>query len=496
VAPFDRCPVGDRMQWKSVAKWMCGLVKQIASLWRVCHALGQEESIMTESPKLHLGWRQDVSDARVPVYLNAKEMTAHTAIIAQSGSGKSFMLGRLLEEIVLKTRARVLILDPNSDFARFSTVDAHAWEDPGRKPWFDQEDTKTSFSGIWDQLRFSVLTQRSPVAEPNTEIAPVSISWPPLAFAEKAAYLGLSLRTTPAECHVLQLAERAQQDFQRMYGGNYDLTHWDEFVACLWSCLSQGGAPMAGWPYETVVKSFSEKPSAAAALTVDGRMLHLLGLGIWDRTSQSGSLQERMEVLGRGHSAPKVICLDLGSLERHEQQHVATAAALNALWNGARASWLEAMREEASQDKRCPVFVVIDEAHNLAPKRAISASIEPVIDSLVRIAMEGRKYGLFLILVTQRPGRLNNSLISQCENLCLMKMSNFADLEFVQKSFGFLSPGLASKALTFKKGDALVAGRFIEEPRYIRSAPRRTTEGGRSLQDFWLQLPQTPASGS
>jgi len=43
-------------------------------------------------------------------------LKAHTLIVGQSGSGKSFMLGRFLEEIAAKTSARMVILDPNSDF--------------------------------------------------------------------------------------------------------------------------------------------------------------------------------------------------------------------------------------------------------------------------------------------------------------------------------------------------------------------------------------------
>jgi DNA helicase HerA-like ATPase len=158
---------------------------------------------------------------------------------------------------------------------------------------------------------------------------------------------------------------------------------------------------------------------------------------------------------------------------------------------------MDAMQRDPSKDDRCPVIVVIDEAHNLAPAEPASESVVPVIDALVRIAMEGRKYGLFLLLVTQRPGRLNASLISQCDNLCLMKMSNHADLGLVEKSFGFLPAGLASRALDFEVGQVLLAGKFIDRQQTARAAPRRTVEGGRSLRDdYWLQdpVPEPPAT--
>src|SRR5688500_9218398 len=51
-------------------------------------------------------------------------MATHTAIVAQSGSGKSFFLGRLIEELLLRTKARCLIFDPNADFRRAHEVEA------------------------------------------------------------------------------------------------------------------------------------------------------------------------------------------------------------------------------------------------------------------------------------------------------------------------------------------------------------------------------------
>jgi hypothetical protein len=66
-------------------------------------------------------------------------MANHTAIIAQSGSGKSFFLGRLIEEIVLKTRARCIIFDPNADFRKFDEVEK---------------------DGLWKKAKYDLLTRR------------------------------------------------------------------------------------------------------------------------------------------------------------------------------------------------------------------------------------------------------------------------------------------------------------------------------------------------
>ena len=61
------------------------------------------------------------------VRIPTKKMDKHTVIIAQSGSGKSFFLGRLIEEIMLKSKERCLILDPNGDFRRINEIDEELW---------------------------------------------------------------------------------------------------------------------------------------------------------------------------------------------------------------------------------------------------------------------------------------------------------------------------------------------------------------------------------
>lgn len=62
------------------------------------------------------------------VAIRPKDMATHSLIVAQSGSGKSFFLGRLIEELLLHTRAKCVIFDPNADFGRVDTVqDAGMW---------------------------------------------------------------------------------------------------------------------------------------------------------------------------------------------------------------------------------------------------------------------------------------------------------------------------------------------------------------------------------
>jgi hypothetical protein len=60
-------------------------------------------------------------------------MANHTVIVAQSGSGKSYFLGRIVEELLLKTKSRVLVFDPNADFRKISEViGPDGWKDKAK----------------------------------------------------------------------------------------------------------------------------------------------------------------------------------------------------------------------------------------------------------------------------------------------------------------------------------------------------------------------------
>ena len=128
--------------------------------------------------------------------------------------------------------------------------------------------------------------------------------------------------------------------------------------------------------------------------------------------------------------------------------------------------------------RREPVAIVIDEAHNVCPAEPDDPLTALATADAVRIAGEGRKFGLYLIVVTQRPQKVHENVLSQCDNLVLMRMNSTADLGHVARVFSFVPPGLVDRAATFAQGEALVAGKIASHPALIRFGARITEEGG------------------
>ena len=77
-----------------------------------------------------------------------------------------------------------------------------------------------------------------------------------------------------------------------------------------------------------------------------------------------------------------------------------------------------------------PIFVVLEEAHNFAPadQGGFSSGI------IERIAAEGRKFGIFLLVITQRPNKINSNVLSQCNSQIIMRLTNPEDMKAVRNS--------------------------------------------------------------
>ena len=133
------------------------------------------------------------------------------------------------------------------------------------------------------------------------------------------------------------------------------------------------------------------------------------------------------------------------------------------------------------------MLVVIDEAHDVCPAEPADQLTALATDLCVRIAAEGRKFGLYLLLSTQRPQKLPENVVSQCDNLVLMRLNSRADVAFASDIFSFVAPGLIAQAVGFRLGEALVAGKVSPEPALLRFGHRFSEEGGSDVPSTWAR---------
>jgi DNA helicase HerA-like ATPase len=348
----------------------------------------------------------------VPATLDAGGFNRHTFMCGQSGSGKTYSLGLVLEQLLVHTDLRLVVLDPNSDYVRLG----EAKSGPEGQP---NTDYAAAASGVQVWGRDSA--------------HPLRLMLPDMDPAAQAAVLGLD-----------PLADR------------------DEYAAL--SALVTGrreGAPVIGG-LDDMLKS--DEPGTRH-LGLRANNLGVLGWSIWSR--------------GQGRSVTDAVlddnirCLvvDLGSLDTPQEQRVIAQSTLSALWR--------------HRQRRHPVLVVIDEAHNVCPREPADAVTRLAADTAALIAAEGRKFGLYLLASTQRPQKVNEEVLTQCDNLLLMRMNSEADLAYLGEVFSFVPRGMVLRATTFRQGESLAGGKVFPHPGFVRFGARLSHEGGADIPTDW-----------
>ena len=113
-----------------------------------------------------------------------------------------------------------------------------------------------------------------------------------------------------------------------------------------------------------------------------------------------------------------------------------------------------------------PIHMILEEAHRYVlegdDKKLFGYNI------FERIAKEGRKYGLILDLITQRPTDLNENVISQCANFLIFKINHPADLEYIAKSVPNMSEDIIEKQKTLQAGTCVAFGRIFKIPMIVK----------------------------
>jgi DNA helicase HerA-like ATPase len=120
----------------------------------------------------------------------------------------------------------------------------------------------------------------------------------------------------------------------------------------------------------------------------------------------------------------------------------------------------------SAKDKSVPLLLVCEEAHRYAP-RDKELGFAPTRRSIARIAKEGRKYGVSLGLVTQRPSEISEVILSQCNTLFIMRLSNERDQRFVTHVLPENAAGLLQALPALRSQEAIAVGEGVSLPMLI-----------------------------
>lgn len=146
-----------------------------------------------------------------------------------------------------------------------------------------------------------------------------------------------------------------------------------------------------------------------------------------------------------------------------------------------------AIQQWTPQKKRHPIALLCDEAHLYMPDNPkVDSAQLTSLNIFERIAKEGRKYGLALVVISQRPSEVNRTVLSQCNNFVVMRLTNESDQEIIQRLLPESIGKIPDVLPVLDIGEALVVGDACMLPTRIRiSRPQNKPESG--SMDFWAE---------
>jgi DNA helicase HerA-like ATPase len=127
-----------------------------------------------------------------------------------------------------------------------------------------------------------------------------------------------------------------------------------------------------------------------------------------------------------------------------------------------------------------PGLVVVEEAHLFCPERGFMKTTSGEV--LRTIASEGRKFGLGLMIVSQRPAKVDKNVLSQCSTQIIMRVTNPNDLKAITRSLEGISSELEEEIKRLPPGVALLVSPDIPRPVMVQVRVRRSRHGGMSTE--------------
>ena len=123
--------------------------------------------------------------------------------------------------------------------------------------------------------------------------------------------------------------------------------------------------------------------------------------------------------------------------------------------------------ENENEINDVPLLLVYEEAHKYVPNDD-AAKYRASRESIERIAKEGRKYGVTLMLASQRPSEISETIFSQCNNFLALRLTNPADQNYVKRLLPDTMGNLVDRMPTLKAGESLLIGDAVVLPSVVK----------------------------
>ena len=366
-------------------------------------------------------------DKSIPAMVKLDEMLGkHFAILGTTGTGKSCTVALILRRILEKNpNAHILLLDVHREYAA-------AFSDLAEV--IRPEDLNLPFWLLNFEEICEILVGEHSHAEVDTEVLRELI---PLARARYRHGNTRAGKLAQRNRNELQEAQSISVDTPLPYRSSDLMALLDEHIGKL-----DNKSNLA--PYKRIKAKLE-------SVTRDPRYAFMFGsLTVNDSMTEVISRLFRIPVSGKPISV-----LELGGLPSEVINVVVSVLA--------RMAFDFALYSSG----KVPITFVCEEAHRYVPNDQ-TAGFEPTRRALSRIAKEGRKYGVSLCIITQRPAELDPTILSQCNTIFSLRLTNERDQEILRAGISDSAASLLDFMPTMGVGEAVAFGEGVSLPTRIR----------------------------
>jgi hypothetical protein len=381
----------------------------------------------------HLGSLLTRNVGEVPVVLSIKDVVAtHLAILASTGAGKSYTASVLIEELLRpNNRAAILVVDPHGEYNTLKEIEAlPEFQSLGYKP----------------QIKV-LLPERVKVRFNTLKMADIRYLLPEMTDKQNY-YLNRGFYEVER-----RFGKQRMYGFRDLYDAILGMKYDDE------EGNSKGGSNIS-----TIEAILWKLDFRFGQSKVFSDVEHNLLTDLF-RPGQCTVLQ-------------------LNEIDQQEQQVI--VGALLRRVNEARVAWVTQKNLNPSQDDQLPfpVFILLEESHRFAPANTTVVST----NILKQILSEGRKFGVGIGLITQRPGKLDQDVLSQCQTQFIMRIVNPIDQNTIASTVENIGRKMLEELPALTKGQVVVTGVGINTPVMCQVRSRLTTHGGQTFDapSEWL----------
>ena len=323
----------------------------------------------------------------------SKLLQKHLALIAQSGSGKSYLLSVILEELLSRTKEQgqiaVIAFDTHGEYTSFGEPTSDKKDFSNKTKVIDGSKIKIALSSVPKHFLGKLLSQLTPVQK---------------------------------------------RELFRI-------------INKLSSEMKSGVGPFGIDAIKAEVTELDSKTSVPISAALDD----LSRMQLFSKVDSPSV----MDLLKPG----ELLVIDLNGIINQQKKQLIVAYFSSKLFN-------------ARRQKRAPPFaLLVEEAHNFIPEGVAGefALARPILQTIAR---EGRKFCASLILVSQRPKRLDTTTLANCNTHIILRVTNPYDLDHIKQSSEGLDSNSTNMISSLRVGEAMIVGEAVSAPTFFKVRER------------------------